>query len=58
MEQNKSVHSMYTRYTDIVNTLRVLGKTFLNSEKVKTKSLGLYQKNRDLREPSLRILNI
>ncbi|KAH9704287.1 hypothetical protein KPL70_011393 [Citrus sinensis] len=35
MEQNESVHSMYTRFTDIVNTLRALGKTFSNSEKVK-----------------------
>ena len=35
MEQNESVYSMYTRVTDIVNTLRALGKTFSNSEKVK-----------------------
>ena len=35
MEQNKSVYSMYTRFTDIVNTLGALGKTFSNSEKVK-----------------------
>ncbi|KAH9649048.1 Integrase catalytic domain-containing protein [Citrus sinensis] len=35
MEQNENVYSMYTRFTDIVNTLGVLGKTFSNSEKVK-----------------------
>ena len=34
MEQNKSVYSMYTRFTDIVNTLGALRKTFSNSEKV------------------------
>ncbi|KAH9769126.1 hypothetical protein KPL71_011880 [Citrus sinensis] len=35
MEQNESVYSMYTIFTDIVNTLGALGKTFSNSEKVK-----------------------
>ncbi|KAH9668310.1 Integrase catalytic domain-containing protein [Citrus sinensis] len=35
MEQNESVYFMYTRFTDIVNTLGALGKTFSNSEKVK-----------------------
>ena len=35
MEQNESVYSMYTRFTDILNTLGALGKTFSNSEKVK-----------------------
>ncbi|KAH9782035.1 Integrase catalytic domain-containing protein [Citrus sinensis] len=35
MEQNESVYSMYIRFTDIVNTLGALGKTFSNSEKVK-----------------------
>ena len=35
MEQNESVYSMYTQFTDIVNTLGALGKTFSNSEKVK-----------------------
>ncbi|KAH9668399.1 hypothetical protein KPL70_021401 [Citrus sinensis] len=35
MEQNENVYSMYTRFTDIVNTLGALGKTFSNSEKVK-----------------------
>ena len=35
MEKNESVYSMYTRFTHIVNTLRALGKTFSNSEKVK-----------------------
>ena len=35
MEQNESVYSIYTRFTDIVNTLGALGKTFSNSEKVK-----------------------
>ncbi|KAH9769127.1 hypothetical protein KPL71_011881 [Citrus sinensis] len=35
MEQNESVYSMYTRFTDIVNTLEALGKTFSNSKKVK-----------------------
>ncbi|KAH9669926.1 hypothetical protein KPL70_021986 [Citrus sinensis] len=35
MKQNENVYSMYTRFTDIVNTLGALGKTFSNSEKVK-----------------------
>ena len=35
MEQNESVYSMYIKFTDIVNTLRTLGKTFSNSKKVK-----------------------
>ena len=35
MEQNESVYSMYTRITVKVNTLGALGKTFLNSKKVK-----------------------
>ncbi|KAH9733812.1 Integrase catalytic domain-containing protein [Citrus sinensis] len=35
MEQNENVYSIYTRFTDIVNTLGALGKTFSNSEKVK-----------------------
>ncbi|KAH9770162.1 hypothetical protein KPL71_012287 [Citrus sinensis] len=35
MEQNESVYYMYTRFTNIVNTLGALGKTFSNSEKVK-----------------------
>ena len=35
MKQNKSVHSMYARFMDIVNTLGALGKTFSNREKVK-----------------------
>ena len=35
MEQNESVYSMYPKFMDIVNTLGALGKTFLNSEKVK-----------------------
>ena len=35
MEQNESVYSMYTRFTDIINTLGALGKVFSNSEKVK-----------------------
>ena len=35
MEQNENVYSTYTRFTDIVNTLGALGKTFSNSEKVK-----------------------
>ena len=35
MEQNESVYSMYTRFTDIVNTLGALEKIFSNSEKVK-----------------------
>ena len=30
-----SVHYMYTRFTDIVNYLEALGKTFSNCEKVK-----------------------
>ena len=34
MEQNENVHSMYTRFTYIVNTLGALGKTFSNSEKI------------------------
>ncbi|KAH9684787.1 hypothetical protein KPL70_013662 [Citrus sinensis] len=35
MEQNENVYFMYTRFTDIVNTLGALRKTFSNSEKVK-----------------------
>ena len=35
MEQNESVYSMNSRFTDIVNTLGALGKNFSNSEKVK-----------------------
>ena len=35
MEQNESVYSMYTRFTDIVSTLGALGKTFSNNDKVK-----------------------
>ncbi|KAH9679144.1 Integrase catalytic domain-containing protein [Citrus sinensis] len=35
MEKNENVYSMYIRFTDIVNTLGALGKTFSNSEKVK-----------------------
>ena len=35
MEQNEIVHSMYTRFMDIINTLGALGKTFSNSKKVK-----------------------
>lgn len=35
MEQNINSYSMYTRFTDIVNTLEVLGKTFSKSENVK-----------------------
>ena len=35
MEQNESVYSMYIIFTDIVNTLRALEKTFSNSEKIK-----------------------
>ncbi|KAH9697997.1 hypothetical protein KPL71_023833 [Citrus sinensis] len=34
-KQNENMYSMYTRFTDIVNTLGALGKTFSNSEKVK-----------------------
>ena len=35
MEQHESVSSMYIRFTDIVNILGALGKTFLISKKVK-----------------------
>ncbi|KAH9677495.1 hypothetical protein KPL71_025392 [Citrus sinensis] len=35
MEQNKNVYSMYTRFTDIVNTLGAIRKIFSNSKKVK-----------------------
>ena len=35
MEQNESVHSMYIRFTDIVNTLGDVQKTFSNNKKVK-----------------------
>ena len=35
MEQNENVYSMYTSFTDIINTLGALGNTFSNSEKVK-----------------------
>ena len=35
MESYESVHDMYKRFTDIVNSLKALGKTFTNCEKVK-----------------------
>ena len=35
MEQNESVHSRYTRFTDIVKSLGALGKTIPNIKKVK-----------------------
>ena len=35
MEQNESVYSIYSRFTDIVNTLEAIGKIFSNSKKVK-----------------------
>ena len=41
MEQNESVYSMYTRFTDIVNTLGALGNFFSNSEKVKKINMSL-----------------
>ena len=41
MKQNESAYSMYTRFTDIVNTPGALGKTFSNSKKV-NKLLGHY----------------
>ena len=41
MEQNESVNSIYTRFTDIINTLGALRKTFSNSEKVKKISRSL-----------------
>ena len=48
MEQNESVYYMYTRFTDIVNTLGALGKTFSNSEKVKKIIRSLPKEWRDL----------
>ena len=53
MEQNESVRSMYTRFTDIVNTLGALRKTFSNSEKIK-KIIRSLLKSGDLRELPLR----
>ena len=41
MKQNESVYSMYTRFTDIENTLGALEKIFSNSKKV-NKLLGQY----------------
>ena len=35
MESYESVHDIYTRFIDIVNSLEALGKVFTNSEKVK-----------------------
>ena len=35
MESYECVYDMYTRFTDIVNSLEALGKTFSNCEKVK-----------------------
>ena len=35
MEQNESLYSIYSRFTDIVNTFGGLGKMFSNSKKVK-----------------------
>lgn len=40
-EQNKSVHSMYSRFMDTVNTLVALGKTFSNRKIVKKISRSL-----------------
>ena len=36
MEQNENVHSMHTRFMDIVNNLGALGKTFSNSRTTTT----------------------
>ena len=44
---------MYTRFTDIVNALGVLGKTFRIVRKLR-KLLSRYQRNRDLRGLPLR----
>ena len=57
MEQNESVYFMYTRFTDIVNTLGTLGKTFSNSEKVK-KIIRSYLRNGDQKGLPLRKLKI
>ena len=40
---------MYTRFTDIVNTLGALGKTFSNSEKVKKIIRSLFKEWRQKR---------
>lgn len=57
MEQNESFHSMYTRFTDIVNTLGVVQNTFSNSEKLKKIIKSLLKELR-LRELPLRKLKI
>ena len=57
MEQNESVHSMHTRFIDIVNILGALGKIFSNSEKVK-KIIRSLPKERRPRELPLRKLKI
>ena len=46
MEQNESVNPIYTRLTDIINTLGALRKTFSNSEKVKKISRSLPKEQR------------
>ena len=35
MESYESVHDMYTKFTNIMNSLGALRKTFTNSDKVK-----------------------
>ena len=35
METNESIHNMNTRFTNIINSLAALGKTFTMSERVK-----------------------
>ena len=56
MEQNYIVYSMYTRFTDKVNTLGALGKTFSNSENVK-KSIKEWRQKRTAIEEA-KYLNI
>ena len=41
MEPNESISGMYTRFTDIVNNLKNLGKSYTDSELCK-KVLDLY----------------
>ena len=51
MEQNESVNPIYTRFTNIINTLEALRKAFSNSEKVKKISRSLPKEQRPKKIP-------
>jgi len=45
MQPDKTIKEMFTRFTDITNNLKSLGKTYTNKEKV-WKILGCLPKNK------------